>query len=40
MLYYVYMPYECRENVDDYLENLGAIKTVIDELECTCIYLC
>ena len=31
------MPYECRENVDDYLENLGVIKTVIDELECTCI---
>ena len=31
------MPYECRENVDDYLENLGGIKTVIDELECTCI---
>ena len=33
----VYMPYECRENVDDYLENLGVIKTIIDELQCTCI---
>ena len=31
------MPYECRDNEDSYLENLGTLKTIIDELDCTCI---
>ena len=35
----VYMPYECSENEDMYLENLGIIKAIIDDLECTCISL-
>ena len=33
----VYMPYECRDNEESYLDNLGTIKTIIDELDCTCI---
>ena len=35
----VYMPYECRENEDFYLENLGITNAIIDDLECTCISL-
>ena len=38
MLLCVYMPYECRDNEGSYLENLGTLKTIIDELDCTCIY--
>ena len=26
----VYMPYECRDNEESYLDNLGIIKTIID----------
>ena len=39
MLLCVYMPYECRDNEGSYLENLGTLKTIIDELDCTCRYL-
>ena len=35
----VYMPYECRDNEESYLDNLGTIKTIIDELDCTCISI-
>ena len=35
----VYMPYECRDNEESYLDNLGIIKTIIDELDCTCISI-
>ena len=35
----VYMPYQCSENEDIYLENFGIIKAIIDELECRCISL-
>ena len=35
----VYMPYECSESEDIYLEKLGIIKAIIDDLECTCISL-
>ena len=37
MLLCVYMPYECLDNEGSYLENLGTLKTIIDELDCTCI---
>ena len=33
------MPYECRDNEESYLDNLGIIKTIIDELDCTCISI-
>ena len=33
----LYMPYECRDNEGSYLEKLGTLKTIIDELDCTCI---
>ena len=33
------MPYECSENEDIYLEKLGIIKAIIDDVECTCISL-
>ena len=33
------MPYECCDNEENYLDNLGIIKTIIDELECTCISI-
>ena len=39
MLLCVYMPYECRDNEGSYLEKLGTLKTIIDELDCTCIYV-
>ena len=35
----VYMPYECRDNEESYLDNLGTINTIIDELDCTCISI-
>ena len=35
----VYMPYECRDNEESYLDNLGITKTIIDELDCTCISI-
>ena len=31
----VYMPYECRDSEESYLDNIGIIKTIIDELDCT-----
>ena len=33
------MSYECRKNEDIYLQNLGIIKAIIDDLDCTCISL-
>lgn len=32
----VYMPYQCRENEDKYIEVLGALGALIEELDCTC----
>ena len=33
------MPYECRDNEESYLDNLGTINTINDELDCTCISI-
>ena len=33
------MPYECHDNEESYLDNFGIIKTIIDELDCTCISI-
>jgi exonuclease III len=32
----VYMPYQCDENHDEYLDKLGVLGAIISELECTC----
>ena len=32
----VYMPYQCEENHDEYLDKLGALGAIISELECSC----
>ena len=33
---YVYMPYQCHDNESMYVEKLGILKAVIDELDNTC----
>ena len=35
----VYMPYECVENEDEYLDKLGKIMCILNDLDCTCVYL-
>ena len=31
----VYLPYQCRENEDLYMENLGILKSLLDDIQCT-----
>ena len=31
----VYLPYQCRENEDIYMENLGILKSLLDDIQCT-----
>ena len=35
----VYMPCESDDHEDDYLNNLGKITSILDDLDCTCVYL-
>ena len=35
VIFSVYLPYQCNDNEDDYINCLSAIKTFIDELDCT-----
>ena len=35
----VYMPYECNANEDIYLEKLGVLHSILDELDSTCLSI-
>ena len=35
VIFNVYLPYQCNDNEDDYINCLSALKTFIDELDCT-----
>ena len=35
----VYMPYECSDNADIYLEKLGVLHSILDELDTTCVSI-
>ena len=35
----IYMPYECRLNDDMYMENLGVLQSILDEIDVTCMSI-
>ena len=35
----VYMPYECTQNEDRYMENLGILYSILSELDTTCVFI-
>ena len=35
----VYMPYECKENEDKYIEKLGVLHAILSELETSCVSI-
>ena len=35
----VYMPYECNANEDIYLDKLGVLHSILDELDTTCVSI-
>ena len=37
-IYSVYLPCECHNNLDDYIDHLAKLENVINETECTVIY--
>ena len=35
----VYLPYECRDNEDTYINDLAAVSNIIDEIDCTSVLV-
>ena len=35
----IYMPYECADHEDEYLDKLGKIKCILMDLQCTCVVI-
>lgn len=35
----MYLPYECTENEDEYLNRLAYLHMIVQDMDCSCIYI-